>query len=234
MKEKLNLIFDKYVENGKIEPYVNGEKIVHDIKTYFEYVKMIIDEINKIKNIVAEFPESKESEKLLWELDCIIYTLIYFKNNYKDFPCLPIDPEIFIGKYYIKLNYYKMNKDYGTLYYESPSTMAFERNLQFVYVIDEVYSIVPEEGEPGYEDYNDEFNIGYQKMHLYAIDSKNKKIYSMIEDRIGQTYDETYFSAREDMGSMINKLLDSLKETSKDTSNTNKMSFMLKNNQSSS
>lgn len=232
MEENLNLVFNKYVENGKIEPYVNGEKIVHDIKTYLKYLQIVVEEINKIKEIIKDFPESKEKTLLTLNLNLVINSLIYFKNNYKDIPCalIPVDPEIFIGKSYIKASYYK--RDDESLLNECPSAIAFEKNFQLIYIIDEQYSIIPEEGEEGFEDYNDEFNMGYQEMYLYAIDNKNKKIYIETDDRIDFT-DETYFSARRDMKYMVDKLLKKLDDT-KGNKYNNEMTLKFKNNQSGS
>lgn len=233
MEEDLYLVFNKYVEEGKVEPYGNGDRIVYDIKTYLKYLEIVVEEIKKIKTIVKEFPESEEKEILLLELDCAIRSFIYFKNNY-DSPIIfnAVDPEILMSKNYVKANYYVMDKNEGLLN-ESPSTIVFEKNLQFVYIIEEKYSIIPEEGEEGFEDYNDEFNIGYQEMSLYGIDKKKNKIYRITDDRIAHT-DDAYFYARRDMSSMIGELLKKLAEPAKEECNDNRnieMIRKLKNNQ---
>ena len=229
MEENLNIVFDKYIEENLIKPYVHGEKMVHDVKTYLKYLQVVVEEINIIKDIIKDFPESKEKTSLILNLDMIIHSLKYFKNNYKSIPTalIPVDPEIFIGKSYIKASYYPIDDEVGFLN-ECPSTIAFERNLQLIYIIDEKYSVIPEEGEEGFEDYNDEYNIGYQEMRLYAIDNKNKKIYKREDNRIEET-DHSYFYARDDMISMTNKLLSEIENIPND-----EMTLKFKNNQTGS
>lgn len=134
---------------------------------FFEYQNIIKKDLERIRNLVSDYKESKEKKLLLIELNKVIDNIC--RNRFENYPEMEL--EIRTGNDYLVFSYYKFD-EYNRPILETPSIMIISWNMRKMYFIDEIFPIIGDEEE------DNEYVLGFDEVSYYNLEKEHIARYS--------------------------------------------------------